>query len=113
MERNDIVGCYIGVSQAWFSVNTVWLVGSQRKRFIDPDDDDLQDPASQEIGKPKILNIVCAMINFENTDKDNTEEWPQSCVCDVGFQHDILSKLMQNGSEKKRVGIMRVKFILP
>jgi hypothetical protein len=53
------------------------------------------------------------MINFENTDKDNTEEWPQSCVCDVGFQHDILSKLMQNGSEKKRVGIMRVKFILP
>jgi hypothetical protein len=43
---------------------------------------------------------------FENVNKDNVEEWLQSDVCELGFQHETQTLLMltQNKREKKRVG---------
>jgi hypothetical protein len=35
----------------------------------------------------KILDMVCAMIRFENVNKYNAEEWLQSDACELGFQH--------------------------
>jgi hypothetical protein len=31
--------------------------------------------------------MVWAIRSFENADKDNIEEWLQSDVCELGFQH--------------------------
>jgi hypothetical protein len=47
----------------------------------------LQGFPNAEIGKSKILDMVSAMRSFENVDKNNVEEWLQSDVCELGFQH--------------------------
>jgi hypothetical protein len=111
MEKNDCVGCYIySISRAWSSMNPVTLVQSWRKLLPDLEDD-LQSFPNEEIGKSKILDMVCTMRSFENFNEDNIKEWLQSDVCELGFQHMTRTLLMlpRNKREKKRVGRMRVK----
>jgi hypothetical protein len=45
------------------------------------------------------------MRSFENIDEDNTEEWLQSDVCEVGFQHmtqtdTVNAAMKQNGRRR-------------
>jgi hypothetical protein len=47
----------------------------------------LQGFPNEEISKSKILDMVCAVRSFENSNEDNVEEWLQSDACEVGFQH--------------------------
>jgi hypothetical protein len=49
-------------------------------------EDDLQGFPNEEISKSKILDMICAMKSFQNTDEDN-KEWLQSDACELGFQH--------------------------
>jgi hypothetical protein len=46
----------------------------------------LQGFPNEEI-KSKILDMVCAVRSFENTDEDNIEEWLQTDAYELGFQH--------------------------
>jgi hypothetical protein len=41
------------------------------KLLPDPNDDDFQNFPNEEIGKSEILDMVCAKISFENTNKDS------------------------------------------
>jgi hypothetical protein len=76
-------------------VNPVTLIRLWRKLLPDLEDDDLQSFPNEQIGKPKILDMVCAMRNFENIDKGNIEEWLQSDACELGLHYttdmDIVS----------------------
>jgi hypothetical protein len=57
--------------------------------------------------------MVCATRSFENI---NEETLKTGDVCEVGFQHmtdrQTLSMLPRNRREEKRVGRMRVQFVL-
>jgi hypothetical protein len=63
----------------------------------------LQGPANEDINKSEILDMVCAIRNSENTDKDN-KEWPQSDACKLSFQHmtgmDFANAVMKQKEEK-------------
>jgi hypothetical protein len=41
----------------------------------------------EEISKPKILDMLCAMRSSENVSEDNIEEWLQSDACELSLQH--------------------------
>jgi hypothetical protein len=68
--KNDGVGCYNGVSRAWSSMNPVTLVQSWRKLLPYLEEDDLQGFRDEETRKSEILDMVCAMRSFENTNKE-------------------------------------------
>jgi sarcosine oxidase delta subunit len=72
----------------------------------------LQRFLNEEISKPEILDMVCAMRSYENI-KANNEEWQKSDGCEVGFQlmtDTVNAASKQNRKEGWR---MRVKFTLP
>jgi hypothetical protein len=93
MERNYGVECYIyGICWAWSSVNPVMLVHSGRKHLPDLEDD-LQGFPNEENRKFKILT-QCALSNIE--------EWLQSDVCELGFQHDRQTDIVNAATKQKR-----------
>jgi hypothetical protein len=60
----------------------------QTTRCNNPEDSHLEDEdlygfSNKETRKSKIVNMVCAMRNFENTNKERLE----SNACKVGFHH--------------------------
>jgi hypothetical protein len=87
MEKFMVLDAIYGVFWAWSSMNPVTLVRSWRKLPPDPEELDLQGLPNEEISKSTILDIVYVMRSFEDIDEDNIEEWLQSDVCEVGFQH--------------------------
>jgi hypothetical protein len=95
-----------GISRAQSSVNPVTLVQSWRKLLpdLDDDDDDLQGFPNEESSKSEILDMVCAIINFENINEDNTEERLQRDAMRLNwaFSTWTVSMLLQNTREKKR-----------
>jgi hypothetical protein len=107
MEKMTVLDTINSVSRAWSSVN---LVRSRRELLPDLEDDDFQGFPNEKISTSKIVDMVCAMRNFENTDEDNVEELLQSDACEVSSK--TLPMLPQNRRVKKRVGRMRVKFVL-
>jgi hypothetical protein len=52
---------------------------------------------NEEISKPKVLDLVCAMRIFEN----NIEEWLQSDVCEPGFQHITDTDIVNAATKQK------------
>jgi hypothetical protein len=105
MEKMMVLDAVYGVPQAWSSMQLVTLVSSWRKLLPDLEDEDLQGFHNEVISKSKILDMVCAMRSFENTNKNNTEEWLQSDACESDFQHmtdtDIVSAATkQKGKEE-------------
>jgi hypothetical protein len=84
-------------------VNPVTLIPSWRKLLPDLEDDDLQGFPNEEISKSEILDKVCAVRSFENVSEDNVEEWFQSDVCELGFQHvdtDIVNVVAKQMGEE-------------
>jgi hypothetical protein len=62
-----------GISWAWSCVNPVTLIRSWRKLLPDQEEDDLQGFPDEEIGKSKILDMMCAVRSFGNVNEDNVE----------------------------------------
>jgi hypothetical protein len=79
MEKIMVLDAIYSVSRVWSSVNPVTLVRSWRKLLPDLEE---QGFPNKKISKSEILDMVCAMRSFENVD-----EWLQSDVCELGFQH--------------------------
>lgn len=48
--------------------------------------------------------MVCAVRSFENVNKNNTEEWLQNSMCELGFQlmtdTDAVSAVTKHRGEK-------------
>jgi hypothetical protein len=65
------VGCYIGESWTWSSMNPVMLVPSWKKPVPNLEEDNLQHFPNKEISKSEILDMVCVMRSLKNGDKDN------------------------------------------
>jgi hypothetical protein len=63
------------------------MVQSWRKLLPDLEDKNFEGFPNEEIDKSEITDIVCAMRSFENVDKANIEEWLQSDMCELFFQH--------------------------
>jgi hypothetical protein len=81
-----------------------------RKLLPDLTEDDLQGLPDEEINKSQILDMVCAMRSFKNADDDNAEEWLQSDMYELGFQHtDSVNAAAKQKGEEKLKGRMRVK----
>jgi hypothetical protein len=66
MEKVMVLDGIYSVSLAWSSMNPVMLVQSWRKLLPGREEDDLQGFTGEEISKPKIRGMVCAMRIFEN-----------------------------------------------
>jgi hypothetical protein len=96
-----VLDAIYGASQAWSFVNPITLVQSWRKLLPDLQDDDLQGFPNKENSKSEILDTVYAIRSSKNTDEHN-EEWPQSDVCEVGFQHmtDIVNAAAKQTGEE-------------
>jgi hypothetical protein len=99
MEKMKVLDAILyRISWTWSSMNPITLVSSWKK--LRPDlEDDLHDFHMEEISKSKILDMVCDMKSYENTDEDNIEEWLQSDGCQLGFQH---MTYIINAAKKKR-----------
>jgi hypothetical protein len=85
-------------------MNPVMLVQLSRKLLPHLEKDEWQGFPNEEIRKSEIPDMVYAMRRFENTDKDNIEEWLPSDDCELSFQQmtdkdtaDIATK--QKGEE--------------
>jgi hypothetical protein len=76
-----------GVSRVQPSLNQIVLVLSMKTLVTDLKGDDLQGLPTEEIRKSQILDIVSTTRRFVNVVEDNSEEWLQSDVCELSFQH--------------------------
>jgi hypothetical protein len=47
---------------------------------------------------------VYVVVNFENVNKDNVEEWLQSDVCELSFQHAIIMDIVNSAVKRKGNG---------
>jgi hypothetical protein len=65
-------------------MNPVTLVRLWSKLLQDLEEDNLQSFLNKEVSKSEILDMVCAMRNPEDADKDNAQDWLQSDVCELG-----------------------------
>jgi hypothetical protein len=64
---------------------------------------------NEEISKPEIFDVMCAMRSFENVDEENTEERLQNYVCELAFQYmtnmDIVSAAFKQKGKEERLWI--------
>jgi hypothetical protein len=71
MEKEIMVlDAIYGVSWAWSSVNPVTLYPSWRNVLPGLEEDDLKGFPNEETSKSEILDLVCGMRNFENTNEE-------------------------------------------
>jgi hypothetical protein len=84
-------------------MNPVMLVPFCRRLLLDANDDDMQGLPTDGTSKLKILDTVSATVSSEDIQQWNTEEWLQSDVCEMGFQHmtDIVNPATKQKREEK------------
>jgi hypothetical protein len=82
-------------------VNQLTLAQLWTKLLLHLEAGDLLDFLNKEISRSKILDMLCNMRSFENIDKGNVEAWQKRDACEVGFQHDRQTDIINAGTKQK------------